>query len=381
MRVTQSMIQQSSLSNLSTSYEKLRGFQDQLSSGKKITRASQDPVVAMNGVRYRTQVTETGQFQRNLSEAYNWMETSDATLDKATNSLQRVRELGVQASNDSYESGQRANIAKEVAQLREHLMSLGNTKNNNKYIFNGTNTTNDPIDLSRMDIGTTGMLESLAADGADDFSVDTTYRGNAYTLDSDNTDVTDGTGTMTFRSGEHTLEMTVENGSAQNITYRGPDGDRPVRESEVIFSDQDAVSTNGRDVNIELLKGVNVNVNVNPQNVFSNQLFGDLKALENMLEDPDTETKDLQAMLDVVDVHINNSVNERAELGARVNRVEMIDSRVQEQEVIAKRIMSDNEDAEMEKVITDMMSQENVHRAALASGSRIIQPTLVDFLR
>ncbi|SES30238.1 flagellar hook-associated protein FlgL [Salipaludibacillus aurantiacus] len=292
MRVTQSMIANSSLNHLSNSYQQLKKYQDQLSTGKKISRASEDPVIAMNGMRYRTQAAETSQFKRNLSEVYNWMDTADSALDKTTNTLHRLRELTVQASNDTYEAGQRANIANEVRQLKEHLESLANTQANNKYIFNSTNTTSKPVNLE---------------------------------------------------AGEF--------------------------------------STNTENVEIELLKGVKIPVNIRPQNVFSQDLFNDIQALEDMLEDPNTTAADLSGMLNTIDTHINNSVDERAELGARVNRIEMIDDRIQEQEVIAKRILSDNEDADIEKVITGLMMQENVHRAALSSSGRIIQPTLMDFLR
>ncbi|MGJ9385220.1 flagellar hook-associated protein FlgL [Salipaludibacillus sp. CF4.18] len=295
MRVTQSMMANSSLRHLGNSFESLKNYSDQLSTGKKISRPSQDPVVAMNGMRYRTQVAETEQFKRNLSEAYNWMDTADSTLGQSTDALQRVRELTVQASNDSYEETQRANIAKEVTQLREHLESMANTRSNNKYIFNGTDTTNPPVSV-------------------------------------------DGAGNYT-------------------------------------------VSDNEQNVEIELLKGVKVPVNIRPQNVYSEELFQDIQELENALNDENTTAEDLSAMLDVLDGHINNTVNERAELGARMNRVEMMDSRIQEQEVIAKRIMSDNEDAEIEQVITKLLAQENVHRAALSSTSKIIQPSLMDFLR
>ena len=51
------------------------------------------------------------------------------------------------------------------------------------------------------------------------------------------------------------------------------------------------------------------------------------------------------------------------------------------QEGIAKKQMSENEDIDYEKVITEMLTQESIHRAALSVGARIIQPSLVDFLR
>jgi flagellar hook-associated protein 3 FlgL len=44
-------------------------------------------------------------------------------------------------------------------------------------------------------------------------------------------------------------------------------------------------------------------------------------------------------------------------------------------------LLSKEEDADITKVIIDLKAQENVHRAALSAGARIIQPSLVDFLR
>lgn len=291
MRVTQSMLAHSSLRHLNNSFSRLGDLQDQLSTGKKITRASQDPVVAMNGMRYRTQVLEVKQFKRNLSEVYNWMEATDSALDKATQVLHRVRELVQQAANDTYEENQRASIAKEVGQLIEEMATIANTKSNNKYIFNGTNTTEKPVSF-------------------------------------------DGT-----------------------------------------------VSENDANVEIELLKGVYIPVNSNPTNVFTDKLFNDLRTIQSALENDETTGENLTGYLEIIDGHMNNVVNERAEVGARYNRVEMIQARLEEQEVIATRIMSDNEDADLEEVIIHLITQENVHRAALGAGARIIQPTLLDFLR
>lgn len=294
MRVTQTMLAHNSLRHLNQSYTRLGELQDQLSTGKKITRASQDPVVAMNGMRYRTQVMEVEQFKRNLSEVYNWMEATDSALDKAAQVLHRVRELVQQAANDTYEENQRDSIAKEVGQLIEEMATIANTKSNNKYIFNGTNTTEKPVSIDGDDI---------------------------------------------------------------------------------------TVSENDTNVEIELLKGVYIPVNSKPTNVFTDKLFEDLQEIQDLLIESDTTGEDLTGYLEIIDGHMNNVVNERAEVGARYNRVEMIQARLDEQEVIANRIMSDNEDADMEEVIIHLMTQENVHRAALGAGARIIQPTLLDFLR
>nr|WP_269758272.1 flagellin [Thalassobacillus sp. C254] len=154
-----------------------------------------------------------------------------------------------------------------------------------------------------------------------------------------------------------------------------------LRAEDFIVSQRNAVSTNTQNVDIELMKGINIPVNSTPQEVFSNALFGDIKHLTRVLEDPSVKGSDISSLIGSLDKHIDNMVNERAELGARINRVEMMDTRLNEQEVIAKRILSDNEDADLEKVIIDLQMQENVHRAAMAAGARIMQPTLMDFLR
>jgi flagellar hook-associated protein 3 FlgL len=298
MRVTQSMLSNNTLRHISQSYERMAKTQEQLSTGKKISRPSDDPVVAMKGMTYRTNLTEVEQYKRNLSEAYNWMENSDAALDKATSVMQRIRELTVQGSNGTLEDSQRQIIAKEVGQLKEHLISIANTQVAGKYIFNGNDTKTKPVDFTRVP---------------------------------------------------------------------------PVLDNE-------------NPVKIELSKGIEIAVNINPKNVFSytgglveSGLFGDINELEKALNAPNTT--DMGSFLEKLDSNIDNLVSERAELGARYNRVELIDARVSEQEVIANRILSDNEDADIERVITDLKMQETVHRAALGVGARIMQPSLMDFLR
>lgn len=292
MRVTQSMLSNNMLRHISQSYDRMGKTQEQLATGKKISRPSDDPVVAMKGMTYRTNLTEVEQYKRNLSEAYNWMENSDAALDKATSVMQRIRELTVQASNGTLEDSQKEMIATEVGQLKEHLASIANTQVAGKYIFNGNNTTKAPVDLS-------------------------------------------------------TTPPTV--------------------------------STNQNQINIEMSKGIDVAVNINPTKVFNTDIFGNINDLEEALKGNNPTTID--DFLGKLDSNIDNMLSERAELGARYNRVDLINARVDEQEVIANRILSDNEDADIERVITDLKMQESIHRAALSVGSRIIQPTLMDFLR
>lgn len=294
MRITQSMMSNSMLRNLSNSYSDLNKYSEQLSSGKKITKPSDDPVVATKGMSYRTEVRDVAQYKRNLSEAQTWIDNSDSALSNATSALQRLRELAVQASNGTYEEGQRGNIAEEVDQLKEQLATIANTQVNEKFIFNGSATNTAPVTINE-----------------------------------------DGSTTVDFNS------------SAVNLT---------------------------------LSKGVDVKINVDGGAVFGNKLFDDLNNFSAALRS-DGSDEDLDQYIGLIDENINNLVNERADIGARMNRMDLVESRLGDQELSATELMSNNEDAEMEEVIMNLTSQEAVHRAAMSAGARIIQPTLMDFLR
>ena len=310
MRVTQTMLTQTNLKHLSSSYNTLARVQEQLISGKRIQKASEDPVVAMQGIRYRTEVREVDQFRHNVSEATSWMDLTDSTLNEVTEAVKRIRELTTQAANDTYESSQRAIIKSEVDQLIEHIGSLANSKAGEKYIYNGTKTDQPLINVDN--------LKAYLANPAG--SVDSIYES----------------GTAPTASGK---------------------------------------------IEFEVSKGITVQVNMQPETVFGKELFEGLHKLSTLLKETTTTGADLSAELDTLDTLGQSLITERAELGARANRLELVDNRLQDHEIIAKTIMSDNEDIDVEKVIMELKSHETVHRAALSAGARIIQPTLLDFLR
>lgn len=302
MRVTQSMLSTNMLRNLSNSYNKLGKLQEQLATQKKITRPSDDPVVAMLGIGYRSDLNQVQQFSRNIGEVNNWLDTTDDALAEGISVLQRLRELTVQASNGTYEEGQREAIAVEIEQLQDQLYTIARTQVGDKYIFNGKNTNNTP----------------------------------------------------------NVVEATNEAGE----TYK-----------KVEF-------TPGT-INIEIFDGITIDVNTSGQLLFDDLLSeeGSLSQLINVLKDPNTTDEEIGAFLDYLDGQIDTFLKEQAKVGAKQNRVELMEDRISQQEVTATKILSENEDVDMEKVITELLTQESIHRAALSVGAKIIQPTLVDFLR
>lgn len=325
MRVTQTMLTKTNIGHLSSSYQKLSTLQEQLISGKKIQKPSEDPVVAMQGIRYRTEVREVDQFKKNVDEATGWMDLTDSALDEVTSAMRRITELTTQAANDTYDATQRKAIQSEVGQLIEHIGTLANTKYNEKQIFNGTKTDQPFVDMTKLK----------------DFLKDTAGVATVNSI---------------FTSG-----ATPQNGK---IEY-------------------------------EVSSGIRVQVNVTPTDgttggVFGKETFETLKKLFNELGGKKADGtagsstnngSTLSGMITDLNSMINKTVETRADLGARVNRLELNASRLEDQEIIAKTIMSDNEDIETEQVIMELKSHETLHRAALSAGARIIQPSLLDFLR
>ncbi|MFD5850699.1 flagellar hook-associated protein FlgL [Cytobacillus pseudoceanisediminis] len=286
MRVTQSMLSNNMLRNLSNSYSRLDKLQDQISTQKKFTKPSDDPVAAMMGMNYRTDLNRIHQYTRNIGEVRNWVDSTDDALDKGVLALQRIRELTLQASNGTLEGDQRKAVAEEVKQLKEHLQNIGDTQVGGKYIFNGNQTNVRPSESG-------------------------------------------------FQSG--TIEL-------------------------------------------EVFSGIKIPVNTEGKALFGDMLSddGDIQKLITALESNDPAVGD---MLESIDKDIDNFLSARAQIGAKQNRVDLMEDRLSQQEVFSTRILSDNEDIDMEKAIIDLTTQESIHRAALSVGARIIQPTLTDFLR
>ncbi|MEE3896433.1 MULTISPECIES: flagellar hook-associated protein FlgL [Priestia] len=293
MRVTQGMLAANSLKQISNSYNKLETLQNQLSTGKKITRPSDDPVVATKGMAYRSNLSEVNQYKRNLTEAQSWFDSSESGLEQVNSILQRTKELVVQGLNDTNESDDRQAIAREIEQLKLDYMQVGNTQVAGNYIFNGVNVGAPPISENA-----SGIIESNI--NLDPFSV-------------------------------------------------------------------------------EVSKGIQLRVNIHPENIFGQGAFDLMNNVQTAFEQNDVNSlKDLSTK---VDTQLSTLLAERSELGARSNRLELIENRLDSQEITATKMLSNNEDADIEKVITDLTVQESVHRAALGVGAQIIQPTLLDFLR
>lgn len=107
-----------------------------------------------------------------------------------------------------------------------------------------------------------------------------------------------------------------------------------------------------------------------------------IKDLDNMITYLNTGNHSgISSLLGEMDVNINNILAVRADIGARGSRLELITNRISENSINFTRMLSDSQDADMSSVIMVLKNAENVYKSALSVGGRVIQPTLLDFLR
>lgn len=126
-----------------------------------------------------------------------------------------------------------------------------------------------------------------------------------------------------------------------------------------------------------------------PINITGKRVFGDTSTDDNIFKLMDDIVADLNAgdtsgvgsHLGELDNNINNILATRADIGARMNRIELTKNRLSDDQINFTNLLSKADDADIAKVIMDLTNAENVYTASLNVGARILQPSLVDFLR
>jgi len=114
--------------------------QDQLSTGKRVSAPSDDPVAISKILKYKTKINELEQYDKNSKDALSWTQTSELAITDISDALGRARELAVQAANETNTAGERENIAKEIRQLKDHIIGNANKTFAGKYIFSSFQT-------------------------------------------------------------------------------------------------------------------------------------------------------------------------------------------------------------------------------------------------
>jgi flagellar hook-associated protein 3 FlgL len=296
-RITQRTISNTMLDGLQTNMGRLQRIQEQLSSGKQISRPSDSPVKTVEAMQFRSGIRRTEQYARNADDGLALLGTTDAALTDSLNMTRRVRDLTLQGMNGSMNAQGREAIAAEIDTLREGLLGMANSRYLDRPIFGGNSN----------------MANAYGADGA----------------------------------------------------YLGDDGK----------------------VTRTVASGVQVEANVNGPEVFGkdgedSHLFGVLKKISEALRGttPDMQA-DLDAGLTNLDVAVDRVITTLGTVGARYNRVETMRTAANDQLLNLTSSLSQAEDIDLPKTIVELQMQEVAYKAALGATARVVQPSLLDFLR
>jgi flagellar hook-associated protein 3 FlgL len=160
MRIATANAFDSGIDTLLRRQSDLNALQDQITTGKRVARASDDPAAASRAERALASIGRSETSQRAVDASKVLVTQAESTLGDAGTLLQRARELMVSAGNASYGDGERKGIADELQSIREQLLSLANSGDGaGTYLFGGQGATQKPF------ADTAGGVQFVAADG------------------------------------------------------------------------------------------------------------------------------------------------------------------------------------------------------------------------
>ncbi|MGE5418120.1 MAG: flagellar hook-associated protein FlgL [Acidobacteriota bacterium] len=149
MRITNRMMISQFNTNLSANQAKMIMYQQMMSTGKRISKPSDDPVSIIDSLRLRTRINEVEKFSSNISDGASWLDSADSSMSQMTTVMHRVRELALQGSNGTLSYEARIAVSAEVRQMVEQSKVVANTAHGDKYLYAGTNYTEKAFENRR----------------------------------------------------------------------------------------------------------------------------------------------------------------------------------------------------------------------------------------
>ncbi|GKX65460.1 flagellar hook-associated protein FlgL [Inconstantimicrobium mannanitabidum] len=329
MRVTNRMLANNFLTDMRNNLSNLKTVQSQLSSGKEIRKPSDDPFKVARSMELYSGIQANKQYNENIKDTSNWLDATDTSLDQITNNMQRVRELLVSAGNAAYGSDERLAIKDELNQRIEEVGQILNTNFDGKYLFGGTKVTSTPVAV-KADLNGNNRIAFAGKDGSE---------------------LVPGTGDPNTDNQLKMLSTKLNTEVSQGVSM-----DYNVTSSELLsFTNE-----KGKSINVSDLLNQIVNNLDDPSQDAKNKITGD----------------NLQGITDT----ITNLLKVRAEVGAKQNRMESAQEKNQSENYNLTDILSSNEDIDYTEKMMDYSVLRSVYMASLQTSSKVIQPTLLDYV-
>ena len=325
------MLSNSFLTDMRTNLENMKTIQQQMTSGKLFSKPSDDPFKVARSMQLNTEITGNKQYNSNISDTINWLDTTDTALKQGGNVLQRVRELMVSAGNGAYSEDERQKIKDEINQLVGQFSQVLNTNFDGKYVFGGTRGTTKPTTTSTDAKGNTQLIYN-------------------YTKDT--------SGVITPAQSEQDA----------NISSK-----LKTEISQGVYMDYNESS-------VDIIK-YGTGVNDDLRSLF-NRIINHLDGNNDNGTATDANATSYITGKDLTDLDsaINNLLKIRSEVGAKQNRMESAQAQNKQQNESLTEILSNNEDIDITEKTMEYSTMQTVYLASLQTSAKVLQPSLIDYL-
>ncbi len=398
MRVTTSNSFNRSIETLQRRAEAMADAQEQLISGKRIARASDDPTGAARVERSLAREARADASQRALEASRNAMVLAESAMADAGDLIHEARELVVQAGNPAYTDAQRRDLANAVKGVRDQLLQVANRGDGSGgWIFGAQGSSSPPFADAPGGVqyrGTQGVSLAasdeplpLTADGGEIFLRGWSGNGTFVTepaatngrlawIDagrvSDPSAVTGDPYELVFTSGPTgTTYAVLRDGAATAVTAQPYvagqaiefDGLSVVVQGTPSDGDRFSLTPAGRELSI----------------------FDALDRTIAELGTPNRSgaqvTQTVQTALRDIDAGLSSLIGERSRLGEVLNRTDAVEERIADAKLLAQTERSAAEDIDMVEAVSTFSTRQTSYDAALKAYSMVQKLSLFDYIR
>lgn len=171
MRITNKIMRNNNLANINTNKIYQDKLSTQMSTQKKISRPSEDPVVAIRALRLRSNVTEVTQYySKNIPDAQSWLEVTEKALDNLTGIITNMIGQCTKGSNGDLTSSDRNIIIEQLKALGDEVYTTGDADFAGRYVFTGYRT-NTSLSFMKADTLDYEITEQVTKESIDTISV------------------------------------------------------------------------------------------------------------------------------------------------------------------------------------------------------------------
>lgn len=324
MRITNSSMIRSHMYDTQNNLTNMSKINQQISTGKVINTVSDDPHKAIRIMNMNNEIKYTEKYNSNIDETVGWMNTTDGALESTGNLLNEIKETILKVGNGTYSQNEMKSLNADINEKIKQLADTLNSTYGGKYLFAGTNVDDAPLKVVENPDGSVKL----------EFSKDK----NGQTIP--NTD-----------------DLKADISSGINIDYNISVGE--------ILNIKDG---NGNTVN--LLDEIN-NLSTLMNDIANGDEQTAAKAKETLLND--TKGK--------IDTLFDHVVNERTSLGVRVSTAEKIKELNDEDILNIQDVLSKTQDTDVVEKFIELKSAEMIYQASIQVGAKLIQPTILNYIR